>query len=151
MKWLPVNKPIWLLSLALLVGLLAIFTWQFVQAPRLDMSKHQRQVKIGFVDLMSHRHETYTVDLQVLDDCILATFRKPGDDQFIIKGNLVEVKKRDGMFNYKFSPVLTSTDTKASMAWEYIETLIHTDLWLQPHTEGGKTLLIGQEGVIFPL
>lgn len=151
MKWQPANKPLWLFSLALVIGLAGIFTWHTLHSARFLMNKHQKTIQIGFVDLMSHQQEMYNVDIQVLDDCILATFTDPKNPGFIIKGNLVEVKKYDDRYNYKFSPVLTPATVKKTMAWEYIETLTHTDLWMQAQADNQRMLMIGKEGVVFPL
>lgn len=151
MKWLPVNKTIWLFILAVVAGLAGSFAWHTLHSPQVMMNKHQNTIKIGFVDLMSHQQEIYNVDVQVLDDCILATFTDPKDPGFLIKANLVEVKKYNDRYNYKFSPVLTSSTVKTSMAWEFIEMMTHTDLWLQAQADNQKTLMIGKEGVVFPL
>ncbi|MFK3660136.1 hypothetical protein ACI2I2_06380 [Scandinavium sp. NPDC088450] len=151
MKWQPVNKTLWLFILALVIGLTGTFAWHTLHSPRFLMNKHQKAMKIGFVDLMSHQEEMYNVDVQVLDDCILATFTDPKDPGFLIKANMVEVKKYDDRYNYKFSPVITSSTVKTSMAWEYIEMLTHTDLWMQAQDDNQRTLMIGKEGVVFPL
>jgi hypothetical protein len=100
---------------------------------------------------MSHQNEVYNVDFQVLDDCILTTFKQPENKDFLLKGNLVEVQKANNLYNYKYSPVIASVAAKKTMAYEFIEALTHTDLWFQANKNKHGVLMIGQEGVVLPL
>jgi hypothetical protein len=152
MKWQPVKNKLHLgLALGLVVVLAGVFCWRMSPTSPLLTDKFQTSIKIGFVDLMSHQKEVYNVDLQVVDDCILTTFKQPENKDFLLKGNLVEVKKANALYNYKYSPVIASVAAKKTMAYEFVETLAHTDLWFQANKSKRGMLMIGQEGVVLPL
>jgi hypothetical protein len=152
MKWQPVKNKLHLgLALGLMMVLAGVFCWRMLPTSPLLTDKYQTSIKIGFVDLMSHQNEVYHVDFQVLDDCILTTFKQPENKDFLLKGNLVEVQKANNLYNYKYNPVIASVAAKKTMAYEFVESMTHTDLWFQASKNKRDVLMIGQEGVVLPL
>lgn len=115
------------------------------------LDKKQSNMKVGFANLMSDKHEMYNLEIQSIDELIIVTYTQPGNKDFMLKGNLVEVDKYHNIINYKFIPVLKSSMIKKSMIWELMESMTHSIFSVQVSRDSQQTLIIGQSGGVFPI